>query len=156
MSSKSIRPARVLADLVAAIEAGHEVRRQRRIAVLGDRPLLVLAGADAACLGPLDLGREVADREIAIAARQPGRQRREDRRLRREDLGRVRAVDARPEMAELAERRGVERGRRHAAMAERGEPARHLAGGLVRERDDQHVARPHDARRERVRRRDAR
>ena len=60
------------------------------------------------------------------------------------------AVDARPEMAQLAERRGVERGGRHAAMAERGQPAGHLRRRLVRERDDQHVARPDDARRQRV------
>ena len=60
-------------------------------------------------------------------------------------------MDARPEVTELAQRRGMERGRRHAAVSERGEPAGHLAGGLVGEGDDEHVARSDDARCERVR-----
>ncbi len=143
-------PGARLGILVAAIEAGHQVRRQRRVAVLGERAGLVFAGSDSPRLGPFDLGREVAHREIAIAAGKAGGEWRQDRRLRGEDLGRIRAVDAWPEMAELAERRGVERGRRDAAVPERGEPAGHLARGLVGERDDKDVARPHDPSRERI------
>ena len=55
-------------------------------------------------------------------------------------------MDARPEVAELAERRGVERGGCNAGLAERREPRPHLAGRLVRERDDQHVAWSDDVR----------
>ena len=44
----------------------------------------------------------------------------------------------------------MERGGRDARLAERRESRPHLAGGLVGERDDQHVARPDDAGRERV------
>ena len=59
-------------------------------------------------------------------------------------------MDARPEVAELAERGGMERGGRHARLAERRQPRPHLAGGLVGERDDQDVAWPDDAGGERV------
>jgi hypothetical protein len=40
-------------------------------------------------------------------------------------------VDARPEVAELTQRGGMERGGRHARLAERRQPRSHLAGGLV-------------------------
>ena len=53
-------------------------------------------------------------------------------------------------MAELAQRGGMERRGGDTRLAERRQARPHLAGGLVGERDDQHVARPDDARRERV------
>ena len=139
-----------LGRFVAAEQAGHQIRRQRRVTVLGERPGLVLSGADPACLGPLDLGGEVADREVSIAARQPGRQRREDRSLGGEDLRGVRAMDPWPEVPELAKGGRVERGGRHAPVAERSQPTGHLAGSLVRERDDQDITWPHDPGRERI------
>ena len=49
-------------------------------------------------------------------------------------------MDARPEVAELTERGGMERGGRDARLPERRQPRPHLAGGLVGERDDQDVA----------------
>ena len=139
-----------LAGLVAAEQPGHQVGRERRVAVLRDREGLIVGRPDAARLRPLDLGGEVADREVAIAAGQAGGKRREDRHLRFEDGGRLGAVDAWPEMTKLAECRGMERGRRHASMTEVREPACHLACCLVRERDDQDVARADDLRGQRV------
>ena len=139
-----------LAVLVVAIEPGHQVGRERRVAVLGDGARLVGGRDDASCLRPLDLTREVADGEIAIATGQAGRQGGEDRHLRVEDRWGIDAVDARPEMAELTQGRGMERGRRHAGMPQRRQPAGHLGRGLVGERDDQHVAWPDHARGERI------
>src|SRR4051794_5574794 len=60
-------------------------------------------------------------------------------------------MDARPEVPKLPECRGMERRRRHTAMPESGQPSSHLACSLVGERDDENVARPDDARRERIR-----
>ena len=139
-----------LGGLVAAVEGGHQVRREGRIAVVVDGPRLVVVRADPARLGPLDLARQVPHGEEPVAARQPGRERGEDRHLRLEDRRRVAAVDARPEVAELTERGGMERGGRDARLAERRQPRPHLAGGLVGERDDQDVAWPDHAGGERV------
>ena len=139
-----------LGGLVPAVETGHQVRWQRCVAVVGDRPHLVVVRADPTRLRPFDLAGEVADLEEPVAARETGGQRGEDRHLRFEDRRRVATVDARPEMAKLAKGRSMERRSRHARVPERRQPATHLAGGLVGERDDQHVARPDDVRRERV------
>ena len=139
-----------LGGLIAPVEGGHQVRREGRVAVVVDRSHLVVVGADPACLGPLDLACEVAHGEEPVAAGQPGRERGEDRHLGLEDRRRIAAMDARPEVAELTERGGMERGGRHARLAERRQPRPHLAGGLVGERDDQNVAWPDHARGERV------
>ncbi len=143
-------PGSILGRLVASEQAGHQVRRERRVAVRVDRPELVLGWPDPPGLGPFDLPREVANGKVAIAARQAPGQRGEDRHLGFEDGRWIRPVDARPEMSELAERGGMEGGRRDARLAERRESSPHLARRLVGERDDQHVAGPDDPARQRV------
>ncbi len=104
-------PLLVLAALVVAVDARHEVVRDRRLAVGGRGEVLV--GRDAPVLRPLDLGREIArgpelERTWQPVADVPQRQ-----RFRREDL----ADRAGREMTQLAERRGVERPRAHALDA---------------------------------------
>ena len=98
-----------LAVLVVAVEPGHQVGWERRVAVLRDGACLVRGGDDAPRLRPFDLTGEVANREIAIPTGQAGRKWGEDRHLRIEDRWGIDAVDARPEMAQLAQGRGVER-----------------------------------------------
>ena len=137
-----------LRGLVTPVQAGHQVGWERPVAIVGDRPRLVLSGADPAGLRPFDLARQVAHREVAISARQALGERGEDRRLRVEDRRRIRPVDLGPEVTELPERGGVERRRRHARLSEGRETSAHLARRLVRERDDEHVACPDDLGRE--------
>ncbi len=106
---------------------------------------------DLSRLRPLDLAGQVADGEVAIATRQCGGERGEDLHLRRQDPGQVPAVDARPEVAELPQGRGVEGECGDAPTARRCQSIAHLGGGLVRERHDEHIRRADRLRRERVR-----
>ena len=53
-----------LAPLVLAVDAQHEIGRDRRL-VIAERAEVVV-GRDAAVLGPLDLGREVGCRPEAV------------------------------------------------------------------------------------------
>ena len=101
----------------------------------------VAGGVHSAGLGPLDLGGEVANREVAIAAWQRCRERSQQTGLSLEDRRRLAAMDARPEMAELAKGGGVERGGGDGAVAGGDEARPHLARRLVRERDDKDVPR---------------
>ena len=66
-------------------------------------------------------------------------------------VGQLGALDARPEVAELAQRRGVERPRLDPAGAERAQPPAHLAGRPGRERDRQHLGGGVDPARDAVR-----
>ncbi len=129
-----------LRPLVVAVDAGEQVGRDRRsIAAFVDPP----RGPDAAHLRPFDRVRHVLGRREAIAARQPADERHEQAQLRVEDRRQRRAVvAARPEVAQLGERRGVERAGHDAPMAQRRHPLDHLARGLVREGHEQDLVRP--------------
>ena len=141
-------PGAPLGDFVAAIQTGHEVGGEGSVAADRDGAVLVGRGVDPTRLRPLDLGCEVADRQVPISAGQVRGEWREDRRLRGKDLGRLGPVDARPEMAQLPKSSGMEGSRRHAPVAEVRQPTGHRAGGLLGERDDEDVTRPDDACRE--------
>ena len=92
-----------LPPLVVAVDAVHQVERDRRLAVGGRRAVVVRP--DAPVLRPLDLGREVARGPEPVRAGQAVRDLAERERLRRQDppdlVGR--------EMAQLPERGRVER-----------------------------------------------
>jgi hypothetical protein len=95
-------------------------------------------GLDAPDLRPFDRVGHVLRRREAISARQPADERHEQAQLRIEDRRQRRAVvAARPEVAQLGQRRGVERAGHDAAMAQRRHPLDHLAGRLVGERHEQ-------------------
>jgi hypothetical protein len=111
------QPGPVLGRLVASVQAGHEFDRQGAIAMGSCDAGTVAGGIQAAGLGPLDLGSEVANREVAIAARQRCRERSQQASLSLEDRRRLAAMDSRPEMAELAKGGGVERGGGDGAVA---------------------------------------
>ena len=118
-----------LAPLVLAVDAEHEVRRDRRL-VVAERAQ-VLGRSDAPVLRPLDLGREVGGRAEAVGPSQRVPDVAERERLRREDLpGRLGR-----EEPQLTERGRMEGRAPHARHAELLEPAAHLAGRLVGERD---------------------
>ena len=122
------QPLRRLPPLVLAEDAQHQVDRDRRLAPvrLDGVPL----DGDAPVLRPLDLGREVTRRAKLERRGQRVRDLAQRERLRREDL----ADRARREVAQLAERRGVEGGGAHGGRIERRKPLLQLTGGLVRER----------------------
>ena len=96
---------------------------------------------DPAGLGPLDLGGEVAHRDVAIATGQGPGQVDDDGDFRGHDRRQLLPADPRPEVTELAEGGRMEGRRRDPGPTERGEPLAHLAGGLVGERDDERVRR---------------
>ncbi len=129
-----------LALLVGAVDLQHQVGRERRLALAERRP--VARRRDAAVLRPLDLGREVPRGAEAVSARQPVRDLPQQERLRGEDPADL----ARREVAQLRERRRVERARPHAAGAEGREPRPHLARRLVGERDGEDLGRRERAR----------
>ena len=120
-------PFRGLARLVVAVDAEHQVVRNRRLAIASGGA--VTLGRDAAVLRPLDLGREVARRPELERRRERVRQLAERQRLRREHLADI----ARREVAQLAERRRVERARPDALHAERLQARLQLARGLLGE-----------------------
>jgi hypothetical protein len=101
----------------------------------------VAVGADLGRLGPLDLGDRVGkpravEPEPGLLGRLP-----HQAHLRVGQPRRPSADHARPEVAELAQRGGVERRGPHLPGAELPEPAAHLAGGPHGEGDRQHVRR---------------
>ena len=90
---------------------------------------------EAAVLRPLDLARQVGERAEAVRRRQRAAIGSSSSAF---DGRSCRAVAA--EVAQLRERRGVERPRRDARGAERIEPRAHLGRRLVRERDGEDLA----------------
>ena len=142
-----------LRPLVVGEDADEQIDGQRRFASGRRGRDFVARGIEPPALRPLDLVGEVLRRREAVVAGQAAGESREDRQLRAEDLRQRRAVMAeRPEMAELAEGMGMERPGRYPGQAETPEALHHLAGGLVRERDDEDLVRGHDARGDRERR----
>ena len=104
----------LLAPLVVAEHALHQLRRDRRL-VLAE-PVEIRLGGQAPVLRPLDLGREVCRRGELVRHRERVADRPKRQHLRREDL-QVRHL---PEVRELRERGGVEGRRAHALDPERG------------------------------------
>ena len=129
----------LLGGLVASVQRREQPAGQRAVVAVGFDRLLVGLGSDPAGLRPLDLRRQVADRDVPVAARQAPGQVDDEGDLRRHDRRQLGAGHPRPEVAELAERRRVERRGDDPGSAERGQPLAHLAGGLVGERHDEDV-----------------
>src|SRR5439155_11945122 len=131
--------------LIAAVDLRHQVWRDRRhsLADLDQVPI----GRDPPVAGPFDLRREVAGRTEAVRARQEAREIPERDDLRREDA----ADPVRCEVAQLGERRRVERPRLDRSRAERGEPRPQLARGLVGEGDSEDLLAPERVARDLVR-----
>ena len=135
-------PLAALDVLVGAEDAGHRVA-----VVAGDRAAPcgrdagVVVGVDVADLGPLDLGGEVAQqRLVAVEPLAPGGAG-EQTDLGVDERRQLAAVHVRPEVAQLAQRRGVEGARLHAPGAEHPEPAAHLPRGAGGEGDGQDLGR---------------
>ena len=105
-----------LPPLVLAEDAQHQVDGNRRLAPVGlDR---IPLDGDAPVLRPLDLRREVAGRAELERRGQRVRDLAQRERLRRQD----RPDRVRREVAQLAQRRRVERRGAHAGRAERRQP----------------------------------
>ena len=106
-------PGARLRALVAGERAHEQVDRDGRLArrdgeIAGGRGL-VRRGREPAALGPFDLVGDVLGRRESIVPGQRADERHEQRQLRIEQVGqRLAVVRVRPEMAELAERVGVE------------------------------------------------
>ena len=108
-----------LGGLVAAVEAGHQVGRQRGVAVVGDGPHLVLVRTDPARLRPLDLAGEVADLRGTGSRRaaRPPAGRGSAPSIRGSTAGRCRGRAARNGGAGGARRHGTSRPRRPGGRA---------------------------------------
>lgn len=108
-------------------------------AVAPGRDLGVVIGGDVADLGPLDLGREVAQQRLVgtdpLAARGRGQQSELGLDQRRQ-LG---ATPSRPEVAQLTQRRGVEGAGLDTARTQLAQASAHLAGRAGGEGDRQHL-----------------
>ena len=114
------------------------------------RDLGVVVGADVADLGPLDLGRHVAQGRLVGPDALAGGGGGEHAELGLGQRGQLGAVDVRPEVAQLAQGRGVEGARLDALDPEAAQPAAHLAGRPGGEGDRQHLGGLVDARRDPV------
>ena len=110
------------------------------------RDLGVVVGADVADLGPLDLGRDVAQGRLVGADALAGGGGGEHAELGLGQRGQLGAVDVRPEVAQLAQGRGVEGARLDALDPEAAQPAAHLAGRSGGEGDREHLGGLVDAR----------
>ncbi len=121
------RAALLLASLVVAEHALHQLGRDRRLVLV--EAVEVRLGRQPAVLGPLDLGRKVCRGCELVRHRQRVADRAKRQHLRGEDL-QVRHL---PEERELRERGGVERHCAHPLDAQRCEPRAHPTCGLVGE-----------------------
>lgn len=146
-----MRPARrLLVALVVGEQAGEEIWREWcPVAALGGPTL----GLDPADLGPFNRVGQVLEWRELVVAREPPGERVQEGALALDDLGERRpVVAARPEVAELGQRRGVEGPRQHAAMAERRHALDHLRRSLVGEGDKEDPIGANDASLDRIRR----
>ena len=124
---------------------GGEHARDRRGVEIGDgaaarrREPGVVVGVDVADLGPLDLGGEVAQqRLVGVDAHLAGGEG-EHRQLGLGQRGQLGAGGRRPEVAQLAQRGGVEGASLHPGRAQRAQPPAHLAGGAGGEGHGEHL-----------------
>jgi hypothetical protein len=120
---------------VALVDLDHEIARDGW--VVGAEAVEIDVGADAAVLGPLDLGGEVARGTEPVGLRQRVADLTQRLSLAGHDLGSL----VLRQVAELGERRGVEGARSHAFDAEGFESRPHLARGTVGEGDCQDLGR---------------
>jgi hypothetical protein len=67
---------------VAAVQVGHQLGGERRVARHGGDFAEVVVRRDPAGLGPFDLGGEIADLPVSVATRQAANERHQDRDLR--------------------------------------------------------------------------
>ena len=125
VASGAFAPTQIMAVTFTDKAAG-ELRARLAVA----RGVGIALRPDAAVLRPFDLAREVAGGPELERRAQPVADLAEQQRLRREDATEL----VRGEVAELPERRGVERPRAHARHAERGETYAQLTARLVGER----------------------
>ena len=105
----------------------------------------VVVGADVADLGPLDLGGDVAQLGLVGPDALPGGGGGEHAELGLGQRGQLGAVDVGPEVAQLAQGRGVEGAGLHALGAEPAQPPAHLARRSRGEGDREHLGRLVDA-----------
>ena len=120
------------------VEIGHLAPRRGGGGDVVDRP-------DVADLGPLDLGREVAEQRCVGAHAESADGFGDQTELGLHDLGELGAVDVRPEVACLPQRSRVEGPRLDPRRSQRRESAAHLTGGAGGEGDRQHLLRLVDA-----------
>ena len=127
--------------LVGHLQLGERCRIDREGAVGGGSTLADGGTGQEVDLGPLEVGRQVANRggvggQLAAAGRLG-----DQARLAREQLGEVAAAQTWPEEAELAQRRRVEGAHLHAVDAEGPQARPHLACGPGGEGDGQRAPR---------------
>jgi hypothetical protein len=123
---------------------GLVVEARDRSAVPAGEPGVVVR-ADVADLGPLDLGREIAQEGLVGRHPEPPGGPGQERDLGLGQGRQVAAVRRGPEPPQLPERGTVEGAGLHARSAESVEPGAHLAGRPGRERDGEHLGRGVDA-----------
>ena len=141
-SSKSITPRSRLDLLVGGEHPGHRGEVEpRRLTAGRPRCRGIGLGRQHAHLGPLDLGREVADTGAVEPHPQPSRGLCDGTGLVRHDLGSRTADRLRPEVVQLPQRRGVERPGLHAPHTEVTQPGAHLARCPGREGDRERALR---------------
>ena len=137
-----MRPSAVLRVVVRRVQLGDVLvgEAARRLAPGPHRGRDVVGRDDLAGLGPLDLAGDVAgDRGVGEPG--PAHQRGQDPRLARQDLRHRATHHARPEVAQLAQRRRVEGAGLHPLDPELDEPVPHLARGARGERDRERAPR---------------
>ncbi len=140
----------VLDPLVGLLQRDHPVDAEPRRQRPGRRGAGVVVERQARDLAPLDLGGDIAQRRRVDADPQRLGGLAEQTALGIQDAGQAAADDLRPEMAELRERSGVERARRHPARAELPQPRAQLARRPRREGECEDAGRVVDAGRDAV------
>ena len=131
----------VLELLVARVDGRDLLGGPRGVAAqAGDRGRVV-AGRHEARLGPLDLAGEVAQRGRVRPRTRTGRRLPDDPQLALQQLPLLAADDLRPEVAQLAQRGGVEGPRLDPRHAEHAQAGAHLPGGARGERHGQDLPR---------------
>ena len=131
----------VLELLVAGVHGGDLLGGPRDVAAQPGDGRRVVAGRDQARLGPLDLAGEVAQRRRVGSRASAGRGLADEPQLALEELPLLAADDLRPEVAQLAQRGGVERARLHPGDAQHAQAGAHLPRRAGGERDGEDLTR---------------
>ena len=118
-----------LAVVIGGVEIGDVVpgEASRRLASRRARPGDVVGSDDLTGLRPLDLACDVAGQR-RVGEPRTTQHRCQDAGLARQDLGCTATDDARPEVAQLAQSRGMEGAGGDALDTELGETLAHLSG----------------------------
>ena len=131
----------VLELLVTGVDGGDLLGGTRDVAAQPGDDRRVVAGRDQARLGPLDLAGEVAQRRGVGARASAGRGLADEPQLALQELPLLAADDLRPEVAQLAQRGGVERARLHPGDAQHAQAGAHLPRCAGGERDGEDLPR---------------